>query len=275
MLGLTRRSLSRSLACLVALGGMSVADAQQPPPKASPASPNATVTVDGRVALASLISLGDGHLRKLADFLHVLAASDAARSGNWTRVRGPLADVAQRNVPATLWFALPDGSYWTVTGGRATETLATRAYFPKVIAGHTVIGDLVVSKSSGKSVAIVAVPVRDAGGTVIGALGSSVYLDSLSLRLAREMNLPDNVIFYSIDSQPIGALNRDVKLIFTEPLKLGPDLSRAIREIMASEEGVTSYEFLNTRRTVLFRKSALTGWRYALGLATPMRRSSP
>jgi hypothetical protein len=248
---------------------MAGAAASQAPPRAASPADSAMVdsafVVDGSVALASFISLTDTHLQKLADFLAVLASGDA-RSGEWARIRGPLAQVGRHNIPAALWFALPDGSYWTVGEGRAAGNLASRAYFPRLMAGEPVTGALVVSRSTGKSVAIVAVPVRRADGRVIGALGSSIYLDSLSLRLTREMNLPEDVVFYAIDATPIGAVHREVDMIFTEPLKLGADLSRAIRDMMAHDHGIVSYEFKHRRRTMLYRRSPVTGWWYALGV---------
>jgi methyl-accepting chemotaxis protein len=223
--------------------------------------------VDGTVALASLISLADGHLRKLSGFLAVLADGEG-RSGSWERIREPLAALGRHNVPAALWFASPDGSYWTVPEGRAAGSLAGRDYFPKLMAGEAVTGALVVSKSTGRSVGIVAVPVRGQDGRIVGALGGSVYLDSLSLQLEREMSLPEDILFYAIDATPLGALHRDVNMIFTEPLKLGEDLSRAIREMQAQSQGIVSYSFMNSRRTMHYRKSPVTGWWYALGIVT-------
>jgi hypothetical protein len=44
------------------------------------AGPTFDVNVD--IALSSLVSLGDGHLQKMADSLHILATSEAAQSGN-------------------------------------------------------------------------------------------------------------------------------------------------------------------------------------------------
>jgi hypothetical protein len=44
-----------------------------------------------------------------------------------------------------------------------------------------------------------------------------------------------------------------------------PQLDAAIREILSREEGVVSYSFRGTRRTVLFRRSPLSGWWYAFG----------
>lgn len=97
-------------------------------------------------------------------------------------------------------------------------------------------------------------------------LGSSVYLDSLSLRIKSELDLQPNQIFFSIDATPIGALQDDPAQIFLDPLALGePELERAIREMLTHEEGVVNYHFRGKPRTVLYRKSHVSGWWYAFG----------
>ncbi len=246
------------------LAGPATAAAQDPVMR----RPDCSVTVDGTVALAALMSLADGHLLRMAGFLEVLASGEA-RTADWPGFRGRLAGIGRHNVAAVLWFARPDGRYWTTAGGGEAGDLSDRPYFPRLMAGEAVTGSLVVSRSTGRSVAIVAVPVRGEDGRVLGALGASIHLDSLSLQLSREMQLPDDVVFYAIDSVPIGALNRDPGLIFTEPLELGPDLARAIRGMLVQEEGVVTYRFRNSVRTVRYRKSPVTGWWYALGVMRP------
>lgn len=222
--------------------------------------------VEGRVALSALVAIGDGHLQRIAGHFEVLASSGDARAADWERIRGPLAAIAERNVAALTWFALPDGSYWSVQGGRATGNLSDRPYWPRLVAGQTVIGDLVASRATGKSSAIVAVPVRGAGGAIVGVLGSSVYLDSLSLLIKRELDLQPDQIFFSIDATPIGALQDDPTQIFLDPYDLGePELEAAIREMLAHEAGVVNYRFRGKRRTVLYRKSPVSGWWYAFG----------
>lgn len=222
--------------------------------------------VEGRVALASLMAISDGHLQQIANHFRVLASSEDVRSADWDRVRGPLGAVEQVNVRALMWFALPDGSYWSVPAGQAAGNLSDRPYWPRLMAGQTVVGDLVASKATGKSSAIVAVPVRDAQGGIVGVLGSSVYLDSLSLRIKREIDLQPDQIFWSIDATPIGALQDDPEQIFLDPYDLGePELEQAVHEMLTREEGVVNYRFRGKRRTVLYRKSQVSGWWYAFG----------
>lgn len=263
------------LAGVLAVAGPD-AGAQEQPTQADPvagAVPDTArgFTVDGRMALHALQSLGDGHLQKMADGLTMLASTDAARSGDWERIRLPLAELGRRNVPAVLWFALPDGAYWTLDHGREEARLSDRPYFPRLLAGETVIGDLVVSRSTRFNTAIVAVPVRGPDDRVVGVLGSSVELDSLTSRLRSEMGgLPEDVIFFAINAEPLGALNSDPSLIFAEPMKLGDEGMRAaFREILASQEGVVTYDFRGHHRTVYYRKSPVTGWWYGLGLVRP------
>lgn len=225
-----------------------------------------TVTVDGKVALHSLMSLGDGHLKKLADAFSILATMDSVQSGKWQQVRKPLADAARVNVPGLYWFALPNGSYWTVETGRAKGNLSGRAYFPRVLAGETIIGDLVVSKATGKSTAIVAVPVYGQGHKVVGVLGASVYLDKLSKQIEKEMAVPPGYIFYSLDKTPIVGLNIDPHVIFLHPLKVkDPQLTKAVREMLSRDSGTVSYRFHGKMRTVYYQKSPVTGWWYAFG----------
>lgn len=221
--------------------------------------------VEGSILLTSFISLTDGHLRKLADSLELVAATEAAKSAQWEEIEKPLRQVGEQNVEALNWFALPDGSYWSVQDGKAAANLSDRAYFSKLTRGESVAGDLVVSRATGKSVAIVAVPVFDENGDIVGALGSSVYLDQLSERISREMGIGDDVIFYTFDAAPLIGLNYDEALIFINPMELGEEVKRAFEEMLEREEGGVSYSFRGRERFVLYRKSALTNWWYAVG----------
>jgi hypothetical protein len=168
-------------------------------------------------------------------------------------------------VPAVLWFAEPNGSYSTLVKERAGD-LSDRAYFARVLKGGRVVGDLVVSRSTSRNTAIVAVPVRG-GGSVVGVLGASVHLDSLGAIVRREMGgLDENLRVFAMDSTPIGALNSDPALIFTEPMKLGDEgMRNAFTEMLAHPEGSVTYTFQGRERTMLYRKSPVTGWWYAFG----------
>jgi hypothetical protein len=271
-----RRPASFTLATMVLLGGAGftacTADAQD---RAEPASErlagardtDPVFTVDAEIALNALMAIGDGHLQHTAEMLTLLADTDPVRSGDWQRIREPLARAARLNVPAVTWFAAPDGGYWTVEEGRAAASLADRPYFPRLLRGESVIGDLVVSRATQRSTAIVAVPIRGQRNEIVGVLGASVFLDSLSTRIREALRFEPDHLFFTIDEEPLVGLHMDPEIIFLHPLDEGdPELDRAMREMLSRESGAASYRFRGRQRTVLFRTSPVTGWRYAFGI---------
>lgn len=226
----------------------------------------AGITVPGEVALGSLMALGDGYLQQLADSLTLFALTEQARSADWELIRTPLAALADRNVDALVWFARPDGTYWSVQEGLSSGNLSDRTYFAHVLAGETVIGPLVVSKATGRSSAIVAVPIGNEGGAVVGVLGASVYLDQLSARLDNEMAIGEDMIFYSFDATPLIALEWDPQLIFVDPFSLGPEIRTVFEYMLSRDEGTVRYRWANRWRTAMFRRSQVTGWWYVFGV---------
>ena len=238
----------------------------------SPRGISREVLVTANVALASLIALSDGYLEKMADSLHIMANDGAVQTGDWEHIKAPFRELAARNVAALNWYAAPDGSYWSVQNGREPGNLAKRAYFPLVLNGQTVIGDLVISTRTGKPVAIVAVPVTRPDGTTIGILGASVYLDKLSALIDRQMGLENTMIFYSFDENDLVALDWDPSLIFFDPSKSADqDVAKVFKEMRAHDRGVVSYRFRGKERTVVFRRSPVTHWWYAFGLTAEGR----
>lgn len=254
----TRRGLG---VCAAALLMSAPAQAQ---PAYAERTPGRQVVVSGQVALASLVALTDAYLLKFADSLTLFGSSAEARSADWEVIRSPLGELAERNVSALVWFALPDGSYWSVQQGQSSGNLADREYFTRVLAGETVIGALVVSKATWRSSAIVAVPVIN-DGLVVGVLGASIYLDELSERLDTEMAIEGTAIFYSFDATPLLALEWDPQLILVDPFSLGPEIRAVFEYMLWRETGSVRYRFRNQWRTVLFTRSQVTGWWFAFG----------
>ncbi len=234
-------------------------------PNAFAADPHGQPALDPAVSLngyAALVEQGFAHIR---NGLRILAATDNASSGDWNRIKEPLA-VFAKGAPtsAAVWFARPDGSYFTVEGGLTGQNLKNRDYFPRLMAGKEVAGDLVVSKSTGKRSTIIAVPV-EAGGRVIGALGVSIAMEKVAGRIEDQLRFPADVMFYALDGRGQIALHRESTLLFEFGTELGsPTLAEAVKEMLAKPTGVVHYEFEGAQRTAIFKRSEATGWVFAL-----------
>ncbi len=227
-----------------------------------------SVMIEGEVGLSSLIALVEGHIGSMMRTMEVLAMTDEVKSANWNNMQALLTkfnEFQNPTVPSLAWFAFPNGSYYAVGIGLTDKNIADRPYFPKVMAGEAVLGDLVVSKATGKKAMVAVVPVENQE-EIIGALGTSIYLDSFSEILVEELALPEDMVFYALNEEGYTALHSDTKYLLEEPDKMRSEtLSAAVEEMMSKEEGQVTYEFEGFTKTVLFKKSTLTGWHVALG----------
>jgi hypothetical protein len=117
-----------------------------------------------RLLLNSFGALGEGYVAGVFRCLKLISATEEARSGEWGKMRTLLATFGESGIKAAaVWFAKPDGSYYTVEKGLTGLNLSDRPYFPGLMAGGEVTGALVLSKSTGKRTVIVAVPVKRQG----------------------------------------------------------------------------------------------------------------
>jgi ABC-type amino acid transport substrate-binding protein len=214
-----------------------------------------------------LMALSDSQFLGIATSLEVLAMTSEAKAGDWEQIRPLLIGLEQRSGPARFWYALPDGSYYTTVDNLTTANLASRPYFPGVLAGNTSIGYVVVSHSTGRTTGIIAIPIFDNNETVTGVFGASVYLDSLSADLTRVLPLPGTMYFFALDRDGLTALHSRSEQIGRQSTVQGTPAEReAVRAIMAKDEGEVTFASEGVQQTVIFRTSPLTGWKYGIGM---------
>jgi hypothetical protein len=157
-------------------------------------------------------ALTDSHIKNCVNTLEILATTEEVKSGDWETMLPLLTKTDEVMLPGPKWFALPDGSYYVVGMGKTDKNITDRAYFPVVMSGSNTYNELVVSRSTGEKVLVVAVPViRE--GKVIGALGISVFLEDLSDIICQQLRLSDDMIFYAVTAENQVALHSDKEMI--------------------------------------------------------------
>jgi ABC-type amino acid transport substrate-binding protein len=215
------------------------------------------------LALNIMAAETDSQLKAVLRPLEVLAVTPEAQSGEWQNIRPLLATLEEKEPDARTWYALPDGSYYTVVDGLTSANLKTRSYFPGVLAGKESVGIVVMSYSTGKNVAIIAVPVRNQSA-VTGVMGASVYLDTLTDKLRSKV--PEPLVFYAIDTESQFALHSDKGQISRNVAMIGPESSfgRAIDTMRAQSSGTVEYDDGGIHYNARFRSDPLTGWRFVV-----------
>ena len=224
--------------------------------------------LDARIALDAYRVAVEARLEGVRNAARGLAATAEARSGEWAQIQSPLTAMASgMGEAAAVWYALPDGRYWTVGHGLVDSSLKDRGYFPSLLAGKEVVGALVISKSTGARALIVASPVM-VDGKMAGAIGVSIDAAKLAAELDAAIRFPPEVVFYALDASGETALHRASELIFEFPSAQGsPTLSHAVDTMLSSADGVVHYEYRGIARTAVFSRSSLTGWVFVLGVA--------
>ncbi len=231
-----------------------------------------TRAADDRALLSAVGSLADAYLLQTRQTLAILARTAEVQAGRWERMAWLVKASVPPMLPQVLWFAQPDGTYYTSAGELAGQKLSDRGYFPKLMAGEAVCGELVVSKSTGKKSVIIAEPVKK-DGRVVGGIGASIFVDDLSQLLNERLKLPAGSLFYALTADGVTAFHIDPKLDFVDPRQLqNPSLSKAVETILGRTAGEVTYEFNGVPRRVAFNTSALTGWRVAFGRVLPQAR---
>jgi hypothetical protein len=225
-------------------------------------------TVYADSLLSTMVALVDGAFVERAAILRALAASEEVRTAQWESMRTLFADFQQVWGDAGIyWFVLPDGNYYTVEKGLVGQRLVDREYFPRLMSGETVIGSLVVSKATGQKSAVMAVPVLNEQGQVIGGVGASLFLEKLNETLAPALSLPEGMVFYVLAPDGTTTLHYNFDMIFENPLAMDSPSLRAAAEVMlATATGEVEYEYNGFHKRVRYLASPLTQWRFALGI---------
>ena len=215
------------------------------------------------LALSTMMAATDSRLLVVLRTYEVVAITSDAKTARWEKIQPLLTILETREPDIRTWYANPDGSYYTIIDGLTTANLMSRSYFPGVLAGNESVGTVVVSHSTGRNTAIIAVPVKE-NGRVTGILGASVYLDTLTDRLQGEIE--DPFIFYAIDKENKFALHSEKGQISRDITTIGASSSfgKALQTIRAQESGSVSYEDGGIPYTATFRTSPLTGWRFVV-----------
>lgn len=218
--------------------------------------------------LSAFVSYTDLRIGSIQQWLETLASTDEVGSGNWEKMHALLAGGQELTGGLAVWFAHPDGSYYTTDKGLMDVKLIDRSYFADLMAGQNVIGALVVSKSTGMRSAVIAVPVRR-DGVVVGAIGASVFLDVLSDQVNAALALPEGAGFFVLapDGRTVLHPKKDRHLL--DPRDVGSDtLVLAANEILSRPSGETTYDFDLVTKRAIYRTSPLTQWKFAISVAS-------
>ena len=203
------------------------------------------------------------------DELGIVAMTPEVLGGNFDTIGPFLVSVAEsRKIYDSIGYIRPDGSY--LNSGGSKGSLADREYFQRAIGGESVISDPVISKSTGKPIVTVALPVKS-GGRNIGVIYGSIGMDNLAKKvLAIKTGKTGYAYVLQADGLAIIHPSKDIamKVNAVTAAKL-PEVLRAVNaKMIKGSSGVDLYSFDGSEKMVAY--APIPGTKWSLGVNVPM-----
>ncbi|MCT4618520.1 MAG: methyl-accepting chemotaxis protein [Marinisporobacter sp.] len=156
-----------------------------------------------------------------------------------------------------------DGLYIGTKGNGGD--ISKRRYFPKVMAGQLTISKPVISKSSGLPIVVIAAPIKDDKGSVIGLIGGTVNLSHVT-NIVNAEKLGETGYAYMIDQEGLVMAHPKKEMILKyNALTKGSKSQRELtKKMIKREAGITRYEFDGGKKIAAYGPIEDTGWSIAM-----------
>jgi methyl-accepting chemotaxis protein len=143
--------------------------------------------------------------------------------------------------------------------------VSDREYIKNAMAGQANIGDVMVSKTTGKPVSPIAVPIYS-NGAVVGACFIVLHIDFLSELIASQKIGKEGYSFV-VEKSGLVIAHPDAKQVLKLNALQVNGVADFAKEMVAGKTGVTNYHFNGEPKTAGYAPVASTGWSVALTLS--------
>lgn len=157
------------------------------------------------------------------------------------------------------------GAYNGTNGG--SGSIKDRDYFKLAMQGKASISEPVISKSTGKPIIVVAHPVKNSAGRVVGLIGGTVNLDKITDLVNQEKLGETGYAFMASNDGTVMAHVDHEKIMTDNVLEDKPESFLEVsRRMVAKEKDVASYTYNKVTKIVAFAPIETTGW--SVGMTT-------
>ncbi|MEK5256572.1 methyl-accepting chemotaxis protein [Paenibacillus sp. FSL F4-0125] len=207
--------------------------------------------------------------------IELAAKTEILQSAEPKRINPYLKQIEeQTSVYEGVGFAQKGG---TVTASSAKDTIGLnitdRSYFQSGMLGKSSYSEILTSKTTGNRIIVVASPVKDARGIVIGLMYATVNFESLinnfSLSQTAEQDQVTNMEVMLVDEQSRFQVARDDKLIGTKVEQAGVDESLTTLLNLKSKDSTTNI-YTQNGEEYLLAYSPINETGYGLYFSIPM-----
>ncbi len=204
--------------------------------------------------------------------LNVLASNALFRNPteNTEQILPLMKDAAEVSGSTDIFLVDSSGNTYCSLSG-STSNISERDYFQQAMAGENAISDPVVSKADGTMIVVVAVPVKNSGGTVIGVLAQVKDANVLS-DLTAAVTYAETGYAYMINNTGtiIAHPDKEKVLAMENAFEIAKadaglaDLAAMVEKMIAGEASVGQYTYGGSTKYMAYHPVDGTNWSLAI-----------
>ncbi len=165
-------------------------------------------------------------------------------------------------------YIKPDGTFYDNTG--ISGDVKQRDYFKQAMSGTAAVSDPVLSRSTGKMVTVVAVPVKT-GGKVTGVLFGAISMEKVTKRVL-SIKIGQTGYAYVLQQDGLAIIHPDRKIAMRVNAVKDPKLPQILREvnerIVKGTAGSTDYDYNGSSKIISFTPVPDVKWFLAIDVPT-------
>lgn len=209
----------------------------------------------------------EGKLEKWKAQVEILATTDMVRNFDYEKFQEYIEARNEMFMEYEMFFIADTAGMYKATTGSQGD-ISDRDYFPKAMKGEFTISEPVMSKATGKPVIIIAAPVKNANGNVVGMVAGTVELTGLSDMVSSE-KFGRTGYAYMVAEDGLVMAHPDKNKIFNENILKGgnTELAELGRTLLKGNDGVGYYDYDGEKRIAAYRYLKTTGWGVAVSIS--------
>jgi methyl-accepting chemotaxis protein len=228
----------------------------------------------------SSIKSAESYAKQISDIFEIRKAELAAissmpliKSLDWDKIEPYLKKEYEKRKDFydILFIADSKGDYNTVLK-RNAGNIKDRAYWKPVMQGKTVVSEPVISKSTGNLVSVIALPILDDNGKVIGLIAGNLKMSDFYDKIKNNTVSHKDSYCFVIDKSGkfIAYSNKEFIIkenIATKSKNIPESLIAASKSILSKENGSARFDFKNLDQYVFYSTIPnLNGWKFCLSV---------
>lgn len=152
-----------------------------------------------------------------------------------------------------------DGRFLS-TSGQGGD-ISDRVYFSEVMKGKSTVSEPVISKATLRPTIVIAVPIKDDNGKVVGLIGGTINLSTIT-DIVNAEKFGETGYAYMIDSKGVVMAHPDAQLILRKSFleDESESLVKVTEKMINGEEGIGTYIYEGQEKIASYSPLKSTGW---------------